>query len=482
MKTTTRSIYAIFATAVIAIGLSACGGGGSTTSTSSIPTITPKTTPFTVGGYVGGLASGAQVTLLNNGVDALTVTANGSFTFATPVQPNGNYAITVGTQPATQTCSVTNGSGNGTTTYNFDITSVRVNCATAAKYAYVAYAGGSGGVSQYTISGGLLTPMATATVAAGTSPSAVTASPNGQYVYVANSGSSGAAGSISQYAVGSGGALAPMTSPSVASGTSTLAVQVDPSGRYAYAANFGTGAGAGSVSQYTINQTTGALTPMSPATVAADVGSNSVTIDPTGAYVYVANSGSGSSGGTISQYTIGAGGALTPMSPATVSVGGTNPLATKAVLVTPDNKYAYALTSGNISQFSVGTNGALTYMGNAFGTNSPADSFNSLGMDSFGANIYATGPVGGGIEGSTQISITANGNLMSDMWAASGSNPVAIIADQTGTFAFAVNNASSTISQYTISATNSNTGMAGSLNPVSTVATGANPKGIALAP
>lgn len=38
---------------------------------------------FTIGGTVSGLNSGTSVTLLDNGTDALKVTANGSFTFKT---------------------------------------------------------------------------------------------------------------------------------------------------------------------------------------------------------------------------------------------------------------------------------------------------------------------------------------------------------------------------------------------------------------
>ena len=45
--------------------------------------------------------------------------------------------------------------------------------------------------------------------------------------------------------------------------------------------------------------------------------SSSVTVDPSGRKVYVANQGSD----TVSQYSIGATGTLTPLSPPTVSTG-----------------------------------------------------------------------------------------------------------------------------------------------------------------
>ncbi len=45
----------------------------------------------------------------------------------------------------------------------------------------------------------------------------------------------------------------------------------------------------------------------------------SVTVDPSGSYAYVANANSAD----VSQYTIGASGALTPMAAATVAAGST---------------------------------------------------------------------------------------------------------------------------------------------------------------
>jgi hypothetical protein len=64
-----------------------------------------------VGGTVSGLGSGLSLTLLNNGADPLSVSRNGSFTFAERLDPDSAYAVTVGTQPVGQECSITNGSG-----------------------------------------------------------------------------------------------------------------------------------------------------------------------------------------------------------------------------------------------------------------------------------------------------------------------------------------------------------------------------------
>ena len=64
---------------------------------------------YTVGGTVSGLSG--TVVLQDNGGDNLSVTANGSFTFATSLASGTAYSVTVKTNPSGQTCTVTSGSG-----------------------------------------------------------------------------------------------------------------------------------------------------------------------------------------------------------------------------------------------------------------------------------------------------------------------------------------------------------------------------------
>ena len=106
-------------------------GTGSGTATANVTSVaitcTTNAVSATIGGNVTGLATGASVILQNNGGDSLTVTANGPFTFKTPVTgPTDAYAVTVNTQPTTpnQICTVTNGSG----TASANVTNVAVNC------------------------------------------------------------------------------------------------------------------------------------------------------------------------------------------------------------------------------------------------------------------------------------------------------------------------------------------------------------------
>ncbi|HDZ88391.1 MAG TPA: hypothetical protein ENH38_07225, partial [Nitrospirae bacterium] len=97
----------------IAVVTTNCGGGGDG---GSAPT-------YTVGGSVTGL-SGAVV-LRNNGGDDLTITSDGAFTFSTALADGSGYNVTVQTQPAGQTCTVSNGTG---TVSGANVANVTVTC------------------------------------------------------------------------------------------------------------------------------------------------------------------------------------------------------------------------------------------------------------------------------------------------------------------------------------------------------------------
>ena len=86
---------------------------------------------ITVGGNLSGLATGSGLILQDNGADDLTVTANGAFTFHTPVASGSPYTVTLAAQPANQTCSVANGTS---TAGGSNVTNVQVTCA-ASSYA-----------------------------------------------------------------------------------------------------------------------------------------------------------------------------------------------------------------------------------------------------------------------------------------------------------------------------------------------------------
>jgi hypothetical protein len=89
--------------------------------------VTCVTNTYTVGGLLSGLVPGDTVVLQNNGTDDLTLTADGAFTFPTPLDDGTAYAVTVLTQPSapSETCTVTNASG---TLSGADVNNVSVTC------------------------------------------------------------------------------------------------------------------------------------------------------------------------------------------------------------------------------------------------------------------------------------------------------------------------------------------------------------------
>ncbi len=92
-----------------------CGGGGGSPSA-------PAT--FTIGGTVSGLTG--TLVLQNNGGSNISVTTSGAFTFTSAINSGSTYAVTILTQPAGQTCSVTAVSG----TANANVSNVVVTCKT----------------------------------------------------------------------------------------------------------------------------------------------------------------------------------------------------------------------------------------------------------------------------------------------------------------------------------------------------------------
>lgn len=81
---------------------------------------------FTVGGTLYGLAPGQSIVLLNNAGNPITLSASGPFTFPGALNDASAYAVTVGTQPKGQVCTVALGGG---TIAGAHVTNVSVSCA-----------------------------------------------------------------------------------------------------------------------------------------------------------------------------------------------------------------------------------------------------------------------------------------------------------------------------------------------------------------
>jgi 6-phosphogluconolactonase (cycloisomerase 2 family) len=221
----------------------------------------------------------------------------------------------------------------------------------------------------------------------------------------------------------------------------------------------------GTVSQFTINPTTGALIANSPATVGAGTNPFAIAVDPTQSYVYVLNFGSAN----LSEYAIGADGTLSSLAPATVATGnGPNGLA-----VTATNLYVANYTDGTISQYSTsaGVVSPLAPATVAAGTGTSAIAVNAAGTFAVVAN-YTAGTV-------MSFKIGAGGALTTP--AASnitiGANNDSVAIDSVNNYVYVGDQFGNQVLQFSV---NPATGVLTALTP-STVTIGGNPFSITLA-
>ena len=159
---------------------------------------------------------------------------------------------------------------------------------------------------------------------------------------------------VAQYAIGSTGGLSPLSPASVAAGPAPWRIVVTPDDKNAYVANLG-----GGISQYNIDPATGALSPKTPATVPTDGSLVAIAVTPDGRSVYVHDQNNP----RVLQYTVNAvTGALSPKTPLNV----TSAFGTGGMAVTPDGRSAYVLGASSTScctiwQYDISsTTGALS--------------------------------------------------------------------------------------------------------------------------
>jgi 6-phosphogluconolactonase (cycloisomerase 2 family) len=405
---------------------------------------------YTIGGSVSGLQSGGSVVLADNGADTLTVSGNNTFTFATKVNQNGSYAVTVQTQPNAQNCTVASGSGSGVSA---NVTAVAVTCTNRPQYAYVVN-NGSDTISQYSIdASGTLSPLSVPTIATGHRPQAIVVDPTRKYVYVPNllddtvsqyviqsDGSlmpntpatvatargpwavasrgnwlyvvNSVDNSISQFLIDSSGALTSLAVAPVGTGVEPWHLTLSPNGKFAYVADHGNAPPGGmTIHQYAVDSGTGALTMLNPATVPAPFPyPGGIAVDLTSSYAYLSNI----NGNSVSEFAIGTDGTLTALNPASVATD-TEPV---FLAFDPTGKYAYeanytidkASPPGTVSQYSVGTGGQLTPMPTK---SVPAGNGPSwVAFDPFGKYAYVTN-IGDGTQPGTvsEYSIGTDGAL-----------------------------------------------------------------------
>jgi YVTN family beta-propeller protein len=214
------------------------------------------------------------------------------------------------------------------------------------------------------------------------------------------------------------------------------------------------------VSVYTIDPTTGALTAGTPATVATGNSPSSMAVDPSGKFAYVTNSADN----TVSVYTINqTTGALTA---GNTVASGNSP---QSVAVDPNGRFVYVINwnSNSVSVYTIDqTTGALTAGTAVLTVNAP----NQVSVEPTGKFAYITSSPSFNTYRVTEYAIDqTTGALTAGTFIATGANPGALVFDPSGKFAYVENRAGSSISVYTVNQAT------GALTAGTTVATGGGP-------
>lgn len=160
---------------------------------------------------------------------------------------------------------------------------------------------GENSVSGFAVNStsGVLTTVPGSPFAAGSSPAGLAIDPSGKYLYVANEGSN----NVSAFEICAtglpgcpsppDGSLVAVTGSPFSAGLAPLSLAVDPSGNFLYVAD----TNSNQLSGYRINLSTGALTPLTTPTESTGTNPTFVAIHPGGNFLYVPNSGSDSISG-----------------------------------------------------------------------------------------------------------------------------------------------------------------------------------------
>jgi 6-phosphogluconolactonase len=188
--------------------------------------------------------------------------------------------------------------------------------------------------------------------------------PAGKYVYVVNQTFNPGPGSLAAFSVdATTGALTPVPGQPVELPVEAFGAPIfDASGRFAYALSLGTPNKRGSIAGFSVERATGALTPLAGSPYESDFASASLSLTPSGDFLFVANHGARDlvyppGPGSISAFKVHRGtGVLTRIS----GVDTVEPTPFNAS-IDPSGRYLYApaVLGDRIHAYSIDAAGAL---------------------------------------------------------------------------------------------------------------------------
>jgi 6-phosphogluconolactonase len=316
------------------------------------------------------------------------------------------------------------------------------------------------GIAAYRIdnSSGLPTSIIGSPFVTGNSPFSIQVHPTKQFLYVANT----ADNTISLFKIDSSSGALTEVMPRTPTGLNPAVLSMDSAGAFLYASNNSSN----TISAYSIDSSSGVLTEVAGSPVATSSGPNSITVSPTGKFLFVLDTNLQ----LVTAYTISSGVLQAVGSSSSVGV------APFAFAIEPTEHFMYVanagtntITNGTISQYSIdSTTGALTLLpgsGSPTGTNPVA-----MLIHPTGKYLYV---VNSGTSNISQFSVDATTGVLTELTTttvSSGSTPVFIVFDPISGFVDVGSQGSKNITEYTV---NKNNGVldSGTLAAVNTLTT-----------
>jgi 6-phosphogluconolactonase len=288
---------------------------------------------------------------------------------------------------------------------------------------------------------GILTQLDDTPIAAGPAVQALALHPSKKFLYAANS----AENDISLFTIATDGMLTEVTPrTSISNGTDASTptmLAMDPGGAYLYVGNAG---GTTSISVFSINSTSGQLTPISGSPFAIGISPLNMVLAPGGNILYVTGGGAP---GWIEAWNLSSGVLLSP--PQLVQPG-TNPY---GLAISPNGSYLYTANTGDnsISEFSIGSSGLTEISGSPIGESYTAPL--ALLVDNTSSYLFVAN------EGSTNLagySIGSGGGitLLASSPFATNAGPDTIASDTAGKYLFVGNQSSPVVQSFGLNTSN----------------------------
>ncbi len=234
------------------------------------------------GGALTAVGSPTPIGATLNGGGDVAIDPAGKFLYATDLSASDVVAFTINSSTGALTAV---GSPVATSS-----TPAGARVDPSGKFLYVSNTEDpNGGISAYTIDSvsGALTPVSGSPfpIQLGTFPGPVDLAfhPSGQFLYVSLLGSTSYNQYVAAFSIdGTSGALTPVTGSPFLSGLGPLGIAVDPAGKFLFTANDGDG----TVSAFIIDGTSGALTPVNGSPFPGGFRLSGLVMAPSGNFLY----------------------------------------------------------------------------------------------------------------------------------------------------------------------------------------------------